>query len=691
MIDHVLGRPNTRFRKYQVFTVVLLWSLYLYKGNPDGPRPLRRLSQYLTKRLTTWRQFVIFCLSLYVARNFARVVGLESPEPLENLYSSAYFRATWITTALDAGFWTAMHLRPKWLKDLASVIFTVYYLFCAEQADEMVRRVRGALTLQHLRVSWNKAKTPYLSAVTSLLRPKEMTVKPHRLRIHRPEASSYKEPIMAWLYYPGTSEQLQDEEKIVLDIPGGGFVAMDPRCHDDKLMAWAAKLRLPVLALDYKKAPDQVYPYALNECYDAYWQIIESNGRCLGLSGSRSPKVVLSGDSAGGNLATGLMCMLLSESPYGGWNPGDRAEHGALPVPEALVLIYPALDMNISNWMTDEQTALLVAPERRRAHKGVISRKSDDYRRLTHDTPYASTDDFNRADDEERPKMKHSMKSSRNLSTSGKPPTRLQMRSMISYFNDRILSPEMLRAMIIMYIGPHNKPDFATDHLLSPILTPENILERFPKTYFLTGERDPLSDDTIIMVGRLRQAHLQRFRERQELGIIPASERFDDSKHVEEMLIPEISHGFLQFVGVYPEGRKYIELCSSWMKQAFDESDARDLETPVAERRSKDYFARSFGTRHHSRTGTAGSEVDERPLEIPGLSMTPIVADAAKRKASSGKGRIHKRAGGGSGARSPLTTRRSFLRLTSGQDFMARRMNSVTSGLIGDAIEPMTP
>ncbi|KAI7542763.1 hypothetical protein KC317_g16493, partial [Hortaea werneckii] len=103
MIDHVLGRPSTRFRKYQVFTVVLLWSLYLYRGDRHGPKPLRGLSQYLSKRLTTWRSIVVFCLTWYVSRNFARVVGLESPEPLANLYTRSYFRATWVTTALDAG------------------------------------------------------------------------------------------------------------------------------------------------------------------------------------------------------------------------------------------------------------------------------------------------------------------------------------------------------------------------------------------------------------------------------------------------------------------------------------------------------------------------------------------------------------------------------------------------------------
>ncbi len=79
------------------------------------------------------------------------------------------------------------------------------------------------------------------------------------------------------------------------------------------------------------------------------------------------------------------------------------------------------------------------------------------------------------------------------------------MSSMISYFNDRVLTPEMMRAMIILYIGPHNRPDFASDYLLCPILAPDVLLARFPKTYFLTGERDPLVDDTVIFSGRLRR------------------------------------------------------------------------------------------------------------------------------------------------------------------------------------------
>ncbi|KAF2862635.1 alpha/beta-hydrolase [Piedraia hortae CBS 480.64] len=665
MIDHVLGRPSVQLRKYQVFCVVLVWSLYLAKSNPHGPRGFRRLSRYLSRRLTTWRAIVIFSLSLYVGRNFGRLVGLESPEPLANLYTRSYFRATWVTTALDAGFWTAMRMRPQWLRDICSLIFSVYYLVCAEQADEMVRKVRGGLTLEHLRVSWNKPTTRYLAAATSALRPRWMRVRPRQLRIPRPPGSSYREPIEAWLYFDGTLKHLSEHTNLILDIPGGGFVAMDPRCHDDKLMAWAAKTGLPVLALNYKKAPEYPYPYALNECYDAYHTVISSRGRCLGLGGTQVPRIVVSGDSAGGNLAVGLILMLLQESPHTSYHPGSRSHQMALPLPETLVCIYPALDMNISNWMTDEQMELIKAPERRRANRAIIRRKTDDYHRLTPDSRQNSDDE----DESPNPPTKKGNKGNKGNKTR----TRLAMSSKISYFNDRIITPEMLRAMIIMYIGPFNRPDFATDFLLSPLLAPESLLARFPKTYLLTGERDPLVDDTVIFAGRLRQAKHIAWKERQELGLIPPEEVFDESRFVEMHLIPGISHGFVQMVALYADAWKYIFQAARWMKDGVGGRDAL---------RGEDYFSLPVGSAGpleirivKSRRGStaSGSGV-----------VTPVAGRSGSRRRASTTAatRVRKPTVGMSGRRK----RPSLVRLASTEDLMGRRMGGLTG-----ALYPTTP
>ncbi|KLJ07642.1 esterase/lipase [Blastomyces silverae] len=593
VIDHVLGRPSTQFRKIQVFAVVSFWFLYLLRGNIHGPPGIRLLSSRLSKRVTPWQTTVMTLIGLYLSRNFAKLFGLESPEPLANLYSRSYFRATWVTTALDAGFWTAMNIKKKWLRDLASMVFSIYYLIAAEHADEKVRKVRAVMTVEHLRVSWNKATTPYLSFLGKLMRPRFMDYAPVQIRIPRPKESSYKEPCIAWLYYNGPLHTLKDQTNIVLDIPGGGFVAMGPRMSDDKLLAWAGRTGVPVLSLDYKKAPEYPYPYALNECYDVYHTIVTSRGRCIGLSGKVSPSIVITGDSAGGNLAAGLTLMVLqSEST----NSRKRRGEDSLPPPAGLVLIYPSLDMNIGSWMTEDEMSLIRERGMRETNRNILRRKSEDYRKLTSSRPSSfheaspehpvihdyfaqqhagiiHEDHDPAIETENIDKPVPGNTASEVVAIADKHPghieTRLAVSSMISYFNDRILSPEMMRATIILYIGPYNRPDFSSDFLLSPILAPEALLARFPKTFFLTGERDPLVDDTVIFAGRIRQAKLRQFRERQELGLEKSMRTFDEKAHVEVSLIPGISHGFLQFPALFPEGWRQIFRCSRWIRKLF--------------------------------------------------------------------------------------------------------------------------
>src|SRR5687768_2982000 len=108
----------------------------LTRGHRHGPPGAKPLSRLLSKSLTTWQTVVITMMYLYAARNFSALLGLASPEPMANMYDPTFFRATWVLTALDAGFWTAMRIRAKWLRDLASIAFSVFYLFAAERADE---------------------------------------------------------------------------------------------------------------------------------------------------------------------------------------------------------------------------------------------------------------------------------------------------------------------------------------------------------------------------------------------------------------------------------------------------------------------------------------------------------------------------------------------------------------------------
>lgn len=675
---------------------------------------------------------------LYAGRNFSTLVGLASPEPLANMYDATYYRATWVLTALDAGFWTAMKIRSKWLRDLSSLIFTVFYLFAAEKADEKVRKVRGNLTVDHLRVSWNKGTSPYLSFFQKLIRPRHSRWPPRAVRIPRPSTSDYKEPVSAWLYYDGPLSELEQHNKVVLDLPGGGFVAMDPRCNDDKLLSWAAKTGLPVLSLDYRKAPEYPYPYSLNECYDVYATLIKSRGRSIGMSGRETPKIVVTGDSAGGNIATAMTLMIIE----GGLFSSRFQGQAGLPVPDALVLFYPALDMNIGNWMSDEQMALIQDRGMGATNKVIARRKSMQYNNLV-GTPHHSDDEedlpkpsINLPKDDDQaaagsspegtrtpqpeyahaaptnwtkiqpPKESSSSKVGKTSGSTSHHPeplrTRLATSSMISYFNDRVVTPEMMRAMIILYIGPHNRPDFSQDYMLSPILAPDMLLARFPKTYFLTGERDPLVDDTVIFAGRLRRVKAAMYAsggQRTDYHESDAmAQGFNDKDFVEVVLIPGTSHGFLQFPTIYPPAWKLIERAARWMEDAFDDSEKRARERRRHNTMKKAAAAAGEGSgRHQTRVESSG---DEGLLEIGmtrarGKSLTNGAKDGGRDAAgegaqqdvngeeADGEGqdrRVKRRANGRAKKKDDKTP---LNRLASSDDLLGRRMQGIVGGLTG--------
>ncbi|PWW71600.1 alpha/beta-hydrolase, partial [Tuber magnatum] len=679
--DHVLGRPSRRFRKVQVISVILFWSMYLLRGNPHGPPLLfiRSVSRFSTKRLTSFQTVTLTLLYLYLARNFAKILNLESPEPLANLYSRSYFRATWVMTALDAGFWTAMRIRTGWLRDICSVVFSLYYLVAAERADEKVRRVRATITVDHLRVSWNKSQTPYLKALTALVNPASNRFGPRHIRISRPKESIYTAPVDAWLYFEGTREELKRCTKMILSFPGGGFVAMSSRHYDDMLLAWARKCPgIPIVAVDYKRAPEFPYPYALNECYDVYHSIAHTKGKCVGFSGETLPRIALSGDSAGGNYAAGVTLMILNSTSTS--STGHLMEEGwrGLPLPDGLVLVYPSLDLNIGSWMNDDQMKLIRQRDMRKTNRNVVKRKSEDFEHASGTVrPHKSDEDGDGESDSEPAVMNGSFKSNGNMvgktanvatMANGKPQplsTRLAVTSRLSYFNDRLLTPEMMRAMVILYIGPHNRPDFTTDFFLSPIVAPEDLLARFPKTYFLTGERDPLVDDTVIFAGRIRQAKKAVWRHRRDLGLEPGRSR--PGEGVEVSLIPSISHGFLQMSALYPEARREINKCARWLNEILADrpcDDSGDGEpSPVGADASG-----AGGWRNHKRSFTGESMTsndEDRPLEMS------IVSNGSAR-GSRGRGVPSGRRGRRLGSNASLGSE---------VDLVGRRMQGLAGGL----------
>jgi acetyl esterase len=127
-----------------------------------------------------------------------------------------------------------------------------------------------------------------------------------RVRVYRPHGGGGPRPAVVFAH-------------------GGGFVLCDLDSHDGFCRAMSRFTETIVVSVDYRLAPEHRAPAAAQDVFAAYRWVAE-NADELGVDASR---VLVAGDSAGGNLAavTTLMCRDLG---------------GAVPAGQ--VLIYPAIE-----------------------------------------------------------------------------------------------------------------------------------------------------------------------------------------------------------------------------------------------------------------------------------------------------------------------------------------------------------
>ena len=84
---------------------------------------------------------------------------------------------------------------------------------------------------------------------------------------------------------------------------------------------------MPVFSIDYRLAPKNSFPDPLNDVWQVYYFLIERGCLELGINGGRPPKkIVIVGDSAGGNLAAALTVLAI---------------HRNYRIPDGIILAYP--------------------------------------------------------------------------------------------------------------------------------------------------------------------------------------------------------------------------------------------------------------------------------------------------------------------------------------------------------------
>jgi len=134
------------------------------------------------------------------------------------------------------------------------------------------------------------------------------------IRIYRPSPKAR----LPWLLY----------------LHGGGFVVGGLDSHDDICAELADRSGLGVVAVDYRLAPEHCFPAAFDDC----WAVLEALGD--GSLGIEADRIIVAGDSAGGNLAAALAL---------------RARDLGAPPLAGQVLIYPGLGGDMSRGSFVEQ------------------------------------------------------------------------------------------------------------------------------------------------------------------------------------------------------------------------------------------------------------------------------------------------------------------------------------------------
>ena len=138
-------------------------------------------------------------------------------------------------------------------------------------------------------------------------------------------APGENEALAVRIYRPASAEPLP----LIVYAHGGGWVTGSLDSHDRLCRVLANRLRVVLVSVAYRCAPEYVYPAALDD-FESAWRWARAEAKSLGADGVR---FAVAGDSSGGNLAAALTLRL-------------RSDGAAQPTLQ--LLFYPALDAGCS-------------------------------------------------------------------------------------------------------------------------------------------------------------------------------------------------------------------------------------------------------------------------------------------------------------------------------------------------------
>lgn len=120
-----------------------------------------------------------------------------------------------------------------------------------------------------------------------------------------------KESINIRIYDPRTTLENQPPSPAIIYIHGGGWVVGSLESHDSICRFISYHTQLPVIAIEYRLAPEYSFPIPLEDCIDALNFITLQSDLLID-----HKNLTIMGDSAGGNLATVIAHQFNDQTQY---------------------------------------------------------------------------------------------------------------------------------------------------------------------------------------------------------------------------------------------------------------------------------------------------------------------------------------------------------------------------------------
>lgn len=315
---------------------------------------------------------------------------------------------------------------------------------------------------------------------------------------------------------PGSPNNLTEyhsrypQKNVILHITAGGFFAHTIASDIPYLLDWSAKTDAVVICPEYSLLPDNLYPVALNEVTDVYSTLV--GGGAAPLLNFQVNRIVLTGESTGGNIATALCVKLCMEH---------------------LMTVDTLLQERVAAEQSNQEVGASIDMD--------VSKAKE----LAEDS--AAESDI----ESDHGSCAHRLPDAIMLSCPALNLTLELSPSRVTGVSDPVLPSGLLSAISDAYL-PHSLGISKKDPSVSPLYASDTVLKRFPPTLIFASSEGPLLDDSLTFSSRLMR-----------LGIE------SDLRAAHHM--PHAYWGLC--TAGFPEARQVQQECQEWLAYQFSRED----------------------------------------------------------------------------------------------------------------------